>query len=258
MGALDISIVSLLFAFLLLLIPIGISRIFRLALIKPILNASVRMAIQLILIGIFLKYLFLWNNAVVNILWLCLMIVVAVFTAVKNASISVRKIWIPVFLSFSFATLLIVFYLNIFVLRLDYVFDAKYLIVLGGMLLGNSLRGNIVGIDSFYKNIKKEKARYYYLLSLGASQYEAILPYLRESVKLAIKPTMAAMATIGIVSLPGMMTGVILGGASPETAIKYQMMIMVAILTSTVISVLLAILLTSRVCFTEYGAIGDF
>ncbi len=258
MGVLDISVTSLIFAFLLLLIPVGISRVFRLGLIRPILNASMRMAVQLILIGIFLKYLFLWNNAVVNILWLFLMIIVAVFTAVKNASINWEKIWFPVFLSFSFATLLIVFYLNVFILRLDYVFDAKYLIVLGGMLLGNSLRGNIVGIDSFYKNIKREKERYYYLLSLGASQYEAILPYLRESIKLAIKPTIAAMATIGIVSLPGMMTGVILGGASPETAIKYQMMIMVAILTSTVISVLLAILLTSRVCFTDYGAMGDF
>ncbi len=257
MGALDISITSLLFAFLLLFIPIVISKFFRLGLIKPILNASVRMAVQLILIGIFLKYLFVWNNPIINILWLFLMIIVAVFTAVKSASIKGKKFWISIFIAFSLATLLIVFYLNIFVLRLDYVFDAKYLIVLGGMLLGNSLRGNIVGIDTFYKNIKKEKARYYYLLSLGASQYEAILPYLRESIKLAIKPTMAAMATIGIVSLPGMMTGVILGGAGPVTAIKYQMIIMVAILTSTVISVLLAILLTSRVCFDEYGAIED-
>ena len=91
--------------------------------------------------------------------------------------------------------------------------------------------------------------------SLGASQYEALLPYLRESVQLALKPTLAAMATMGIVALPGMMTGVILGGASPEVAIKYQIMIMIAIVVSTIMSVVLTILMTLRVCFNRYGVL---
>ena len=69
----------------------------------------------------------------------------------------------------------------------------------------------------------------------------------------AVKPTLASMATMGIVALPGMMTGVILGGTSPQTAIKYQIMIMIAIVTSTTASVVLTILMTMRVCFTKYG-----
>jgi len=80
---------------------------------------------------------------------------------------------------------------------------------------------------------------------------------MKDSVLLALKPTIAAMATIGIVALPGMMTGAILGGAGPEVAIKYQIMIMIGILVSTAISVLLTILMTSRVCFTEYGTLRD-
>ncbi|HQO58956.1 MAG TPA: ABC transporter permease [Candidatus Omnitrophota bacterium] len=83
-------------------------------------------------------------------------------------------------------------------------------------------------------------------------------PYMKESIRLALKPTVASMATIGIVALPGMMTGVILGGASPEVAIKYQIMIMISIVVSTIISVLLTILMTARVCFTKYGTLrGD-
>ena len=213
------------------------------------------MSIQLILIGVFLKYLFLWNSSFVNILWLTIMITVAVYSAIKGSTIKISRIFVATFVSFSIATFIVVFYLNSFVIPLTNVFDARYLIILGGMLLGNSLRGNIVGITTFYKNLKKDTKNYSYVLSLGASHYEALLPYLRDSVQLALKPTLASMATMGIVAFPGMMTGVILGGASPEVAIKYQIMIMIAIVVSTIISVVLTILMTIRVCFNRCGSL---
>jgi putative ABC transport system permease protein len=257
METVDISFTALLLSFVLLIIPVMISRIYDLRLIGPLFNSVIRMSIQLFLIGFFLKYLFLWNNAFINLLWLIVMILVAVFSAIKSSSMRTGKILMPVFTSFSLATFAVVFYLNAFIIRLDYVFDARYLVVLGGMLLGNSLRGNIVGIDTFYTSIKKDAKKFLYVLSLGASHSEAMLPYFRESVRLALKPTISAMATMGIVSLPGMMTGVILGGTSPETAIKYQIMIMIGILVSTVISVVLTILMTLPICFNKYGILKN-
>ncbi len=255
METVDISIFSLGLVFLLLTLPILISTIFGLRLIKPLFNSVARMSIQLILIGVFLKYLFLWNNAFINILWLTIMITVAVYSAIKGSSVKISKIFLPGFVSFSIATFSVVFYLNVFIIPLTNVFDARYLIVLGGMLLGNSLRGNIVGITTFYKTLKKDTKQYSYVLSLGASHYEALLPYLQDSVHLSLKPTLASMATMGIVTLPGMMTGVILGGASPEVAIKYQIMIMIAIVVSTITSVVLTILMTMRVCFNRCGSL---
>ena len=255
METVNISILSLGFAFLLLTLPVILSLIFKFKLIKPLFYSVARMSIQLILIGIFLKYLFLWNNAFVNLLWLTIMIIVAVFSAIRGSSIKIGKIFIPSLISFSIATFIVVFYLNFIVIPLNNVFDARYLIVLGGMLLGNSLKGNIIGISTFYKNIKKDTKEYFFVLSLGASHYEALLPYLRESVQLALKPLLASMATMGIVALPGMMTGVILGGASPEVAIKYQIIIVIAIVISTITSVVLTILMTLRVCFNKYGVL---
>jgi putative ABC transport system permease protein len=255
METVDISIFSLGLTFLLLALPVTLSLIYGFKLIKPLFYSVARMSIQLIMIGVFLKYLFLWNNVFVNLLWLTIMFIVAVFSAIKGSSIKIGKIFIPTFISFSIATLVVIFYLNFVVISLDNIFDARYLIVLGGMLLGNSLRGNIVGISTFYKNIKKDTKKYLYVLSLGASHYEALRPYLRESVQLALMPTLASMATMGIVALPGMMTGVILGGASPEVAIKYQIMIMIAIVVSTITSVVLTILMTLRVCFNRYGVL---
>jgi putative ABC transport system permease protein len=255
MDAVDIPISSLVIAFFLLVIPGVLDRIYGLGLLRSILSSVARMSVQLFLIGIFFMYLFEWNNAAANLLWLAVMILFAVHSAIRSASMKFRSILPPVFLSFSASTLSVLLYINYFVIRLDYVFDARYLVVLGGMLLGNSLRGNIIGIDSFYHSISNDSKRHRYILSLGATMHEAVLPYLRESVSLAMKPTIASMATMGIVFLPGMMTGVILGGAEPAVAVKYQVVIMLAITAGTFASVILTILLTRRFCFTGYGTL---
>jgi len=257
MDAINIPTGALLLSFVLLLVPVASSLIFRLAIIKPLAVSFSRMIIQLLLIGIFLKYLFRWNNGVLNVSWLIVMIVFAVLTTAGTSGFKRAKILLPVFLSFTLSTLLIVLYINVVVVRIDRILDARYLIVLGGMLLGNALRGNIIGISTFYSNLKKDEKHYLYLLSLGASRFECILPYMRESLRTALKPTLATMATMGIVALPGMMTGQILAGASPFVAIKYQILIMTAIFVCTNMSILLTIFMTVRVSFTPYGTLKD-
>lgn len=257
MDTVDFPNVSLLIAFLLLAIPCVFDRVYGLGLLKSLFSSVARMSGQLFLTAVFLIYLFEWNNAPANILWLAVMIVFAVHSAVRSASMKFRSILAPVFLSFSAATFPVVLYINYLVIRVDYVFDARYLVVLGGMLLGNSLRGNIIGIDSFYHSIRKDSKRYRYILSLGAGMHEAVLPYLRDGVSLALKPAIASMATMGIVFLPGMMAGVILGGQEPAVAVKYQVVIMLAITASTFASVILTILTTRRFCFTRYGTLKE-
>lgn len=253
MESLSLGYSNLLYAFLLLSLPIALSWWLRLFLIKDILYSVARMSLQLILIGLFLKYLFYLNNPWINVLWLLIMTVTAVFSAVKNSPLRLKKIFFPVFISFLGAVFLVVIYLNKLVLQLSNIFEARYLIVLGGMILGNSLRSNIIGLSYIYEKIQEEQKKYFYLLGLGASLKEAIYPYIKTSVKLALKPTIAVMATMGIVSLPGMMTGTILGGASPELAVKYQIMIMLAILSSTSLSVIFSILFTLPICFEKSG-----
>lgn len=255
MNPLNLSYASLALSLLLLVLAIGLCVFYKVGMIRAIITATLRMSLQLALIGVFLKYLFAWNHPLLNLAWLGIMILVAVFTAVRDSTLRTTKVLLPVFLSFSIATLGTMFFLNTLVLRLENIFDARYLIVLGGMLLGNSLRGTIVGITGFYQALYKERKKFNYWLALGATRSEAIRPYLAANIQLALKPTIAAMATMGIVALPGMMTGVILGGANPETAIRYQIMIMIGILVSTIISVLLTIQLTLPVCFNKYDTL---
>ncbi|CAM2913579.1 YbbM seven transmembrane helix protein [Vibrio rarus] len=103
------------------------------------------------------------------------------------------------------------------------------MIPLAGMLLGNSLSGNIVALQNLYSAFEQQQAEYEAAIALGASPSYATLPFVRVAMQKAFAPILASMATTGLVTLPRMMTGQILGGASPMVAIKYQIMILIAI-----------------------------
>ena len=253
MGAKDITIFSLFLCFLLLIIPFLVVKKLKLGLNKSILISVGRMTGQLLLVGLFLKYIFEWNIWYINLLWLMVMILFATFSVIGTSDLNI-KIFLPfTLISFVFTTFSILFYFNYFVVGLANIFESKYLIAIGGMILGNSLNGCIIGISNFYKNLKRNEERYLYSLSLGATVFEAAEPYFAQSMIAAMKPTIASMATIGIVALPGMMTGQILGGSSPMVAIKYQIAMYIVIFTSAALSVFLSILFTIRVGFDGYG-----
>jgi len=255
MASPDISIPSLILCFLLLLIPLVISYRMRLRVIGKTINSVTRMTVQLFLVGVFLTFIFDLNNWVLNLAWIFGMVIVASYTTVRNVELKMEELFLPVILSFLAANLSMLLYFNAFVLDLGNLLEARYLIPIGGMILGNSLSGNVVGIGDFYADVKRNENRYLYNLSLGASRYEALMPYIRKSLRSAVRPTLANIATAGVVFLPGMMTGQILGGASPLLAIKYQISIMIVIYVSTALSTTLSILTAIQATFDEFGVV---
>ena len=217
----DINNASLIFCFFLLVIPIFISRRIQLELERSTLEAVLKMSIQLFLAGIFLNFIFDLNNGFLNLAWIGVMIFFASYTTIKNTELNMKKMFLPIILAIAFANLAVLLYINKFVIDLENILDAPYLIPIAGMLLGNALRGNVIGVGDFYNYLKRNENRYLYSLSVGAGMYDAVLPYMRKSLRTAVKPTLANIESIGIVALPGMMTGQILGGTSPLIAIKY-------------------------------------
>lgn len=221
-----------------------------------IIYSIIRMVIQLSVVGIFLQYIFDINNPILNLFYVILMMVIAGFSAVRSCSLKINKFLIPLFCAFAIPSTVILIFFNHFVIRLDDIYSAQYLIPIGGMILGNSLSGNIISINSFYKSIKTNEKEYNYTLSLSGSKIEALIPYFKDSILSSINPTLASIETIGLVALPGMMTGQILGGAIPLTAIKYQIAIMIAILISRYFSAILSILFTAYFAFDDYDMLA--
>ena len=252
-GATDLSIGSLIAAFALLIIPIAFSLTLKLGIVRESLIASARMAIQLFLAGLYLTWLFKVNNPALNIFWILVMMLVASLTTVQKSDLRPRYLLGPVCIATFVATIGVVLYFNGFIARVDRLFDARYLVVIGGMVLGNSLHGNIVSLTHFYSVLRAREERFLYFLGNGATLQEAVRPFYRESMIRALKPTLASMATIGLVALPGMMTGQMLGGSPPLVAIKYQIAIMLTIFSSVTVSTALAIYFSSRSAFSRYG-----
>lgn len=253
----DIGILRLMAAFGLLIIPVLLSILLRLGIIRQLLISAGRMTGQLFLMSIVLVYLFRWDHSWLNIAWVVIMIFFACLSAMVNSKLAFARFFIPVFLAYFIGAGLVLLFFNSVVVNYQNIFTARLMVVVGGMLLGNSLNSTIIGISHFYESVKKDKKRYLYLLSLGATQSEALLPFFREAFLAALRPFMASMATMGLVSLPGMMTGQILGGANPETAIMYQIAIVLAIFTAITISVGLSIYFTARRAFDPYGVLKE-
>ena len=257
MNSPDISLLGLFFGFLLLTIPLLLLWHVRMtAMAGDSMRSIARMAIQLALAGIFLTLLFAVNNPFFNLLWLLVMITVGSVEAVHRHGFALGLFFWPTFAAFALTVLAILFYLNIFVIQLGaLLFDAQFMIPIAGMLLGNALSSHIIGVGNYFSDLTRNEGRYLAHLSFGASKKEALLPYLQQGLSTALKPKLSNISTMGIVFLPGMMTGQILAGISPITAIKYQIVLMVAIYSSTVISVTLAIKLLSKTAFDEYGVL---
>lgn len=253
MGTIDISYLSLGIGLLLLLIPLFYIWKFKTGLLQATLVGTVRMIVQLFFIGIYLKYLFLWNNPWINFLWVIVMIFVASQTALSRTGLKQKILFIPISIGFLCSVVCIGMYFIGVVLQLENIFNAQYFIPIFGILMGNMLSSNVIALNTYYNGLKREQQLYRYLLGNGATRAEAQAPFIREAIIKSFSPLIANIAVMGLVALPGTMIGQILGGSSPNVAIKYQMMIIVITFTASMLSLMITISLASRKSFDAYG-----
>jgi putative ABC transport system permease protein len=248
----EISFLGLSLVYALLLIPLALFVFLRLPLLKEMAVAVLRMTVQLLLVGLYVELLFTVNKWWLSLLWLLIMILVANGATLRRAGRRDLLLFPQSLVSLTLGIAVPLTTLLILAVRPEPLYDARYLIPLAGMLLGNSLRANIIALERFLAYLRESFDDYLSALSLGASRTEALLPSIRSSLSAALSPTIATIATIGLVSLPGMMTGQILGGSAPMTAITYQIAIMIAIFVSTTITSVLNLVLTIRTAFDRY------
>lgn len=253
MGTIDIDYGSLGIGLLLMLIPVYFLWHFKTGLLKPVLIGTVRMIIQLFLIGAYLRFLFEWNNPFINFLWVIIMVGVAAETALTRTRLKRGILMIPISIAFFVTVVLVGLYFLGFVLKLDNIFSAQYFIPVFGIIMGNMLGVNVIGLNTYYAGLRREQQLYYFLLGNGATRNEAIAPFVRQALIKAFSPGIANMAVTGLVALPGTMIGQILGGSSPHVAIKYQIMIVVITVVASMLSLMMTIFLASRKSFDSYG-----
>jgi putative ABC transport system permease protein len=130
-------------------------------------------------------------------------------------------------------------------------YSSQFAIPLLGMILGNKLTGISLGLDRLGGELRARRANVEALLALGATRWETARQPIQEAVRTGLIPIINSMMVVGIVSLPGMMTGQILAGASPLEAVKYQIVIMFLIASGTALGTLSVVLLSYRRLFNS-------
>ncbi len=249
----DINYFELFSGYALMLIPVFILWYYKTGLVKDTLVATIRMTVQLLLVGVYLEYIFKLNSALVNVIWVFIMSIIASYTIIQRSGLKYKLFLIPVISSGIISIAITDAYFLGLVIKLDNVFDARYFIPVTGMLLGNTIRNVIIALNEYYKKIDDEQNLYRWYLANGATQKEALQPFMRAALRIAFNPMIATTAIMGLISLPGMMTGQILGGSNPNVAVKYQIMLLIIIFSSAILNVVLTIVFSNRIAFDSFG-----
>ncbi len=249
----ELSLNALLWVYGLVLVPLALMHWFRLGLLRSTVVGLVRMTVQLGLVGLYLHVIFDLQSLALNLLWMLVMLVTATHAVLAQARLKKRALFVATLTGTSFSAVGVTLIFVAGIIQPTPLYDARYLIPIFGMILGNTMRANVLSLERFYRGIRAQETTFITYQTLGATVAEASRPFMTEALQATIGPYIATMATMGIVSLPGMMTGQILGGAPPDTAIKYQIAIMVCILTTLVVGTVLNLTFSRRVAFDAYG-----
>lgn len=250
--ALPIPVINIVIFLLCFFLPVAVLLSRKIPLAKDLLMSVGRMILQLGFMGYYLQVLFDKNSLPLTCLWLLVMVGVANITILQRAGLRRRLLLATTGCGLLLATGLVSVALLLTVGAVP-LYDARYLIPMVGMILGNSLQGNVISLERFYSSLRNDRDIYEMALFNGAPRYRALAPFINQSLTAAISPSIGGMMAMGLVSLPGMMTGQILGGTLPIEAIKYQIVIMAAIFLTLFFSVLFNLLLTPLVALTPYG-----
>ena len=249
----ELSTLDLSIAAVLVILLAALSFRLRLGISTRILVAALRTVVQLVLIGFLLRALFTTVNPVWISLIALVMLSVAAYEVMQRQHHRFYGWW-----GFGMGSLaMFVSSFTITVLALNVVINVKpwyspqYSIPLLGMMLGNTMNGIAIGLDRLTRLMWTQRGLIQNRLMLGEQACEAVAGIRRECIRSGMIPIINAMAVAGIVSLPGMMTGQILSGTEPVTAVKYQILIMFLVTAGTGFGTWIAVWFGSRHMFDE-------
>ncbi|WP_133624200.1 iron efflux ABC transporter permease subunit FetB [Erwinia sp. LJJL01] len=237
---------SLALALVLVLIALLLSKKERLGLEKDIVWSVARAIVQLVIVGYVLKYIFDLNNRWLTILMVLFICVNAALNAKKRS----RAIDHGFVISFIAITLGTTLTLAILLLSGAIEFMPMQVIPISGMIAGNAMVAVGLCFSNLNQRFSDNRQKLEEMLSLGASAKLASGSIVRDSIRAAMIPTVDAAKTVGLVSLPGMMSGLIFAGIDPVKAIKYQIMVTFMLLGTASLSTIVAGYLAARRFYT--------
>ncbi len=230
---------------------------FRLRLEKQLAVASARTIVQLLSVGSILKYVFVLKSLPLIFGLALLMVGIASRAATGRSAYTYKGIFAHSFLSLAASGLLTTYVVTAAIIQVHPWYRPQYLVPLLGMILGNSLTSVSITLDGLLSDMVQRRPEIEMALSHGATAWEAAHGPLESAVRRGMVPTINSMLVVGIVSLPGMMTGQILAGSDPLEAVKYQIVVLFMLAAATALGCILFALLAYRQLFNAHQQLEE-
>ncbi|WP_443564632.1 ABC transporter permease [Psychrobacter celer] len=235
----------------LILIVLMVSWRLRLHLTKTLLMAALRTVVQLSFIGLILAWVFAREQWYEVLSILTIMTLIAGSAAKNRVKRRYKGLFIDTLLAVSVSAVLVTAIAILVVLEVQPWYTPQFVIPILGLILGNSLTAISLTSNQLINAFYEQQARIEMMLSLSATPFEAVHEQIRTAIINGMTPTLNSMLVVGVVSLPGMMTGQILAGADPTQAIRYQIVTMFLICVSSTLGCTISALLTYRRFFNK-------
>ena len=251
--AITLSLTDIALASTLLLITIGVSAYLRLGLVGTLIMAGVRTVVQLSMIGLILAWVFARESEWQVLAILTVMTLIASISAKGRVKRPYKGLLSDSIISLSVATGVVTLIAMTLILKVSPWYRPQYIIPILGLILGNSLTAISLTTNELVNAMHDKQALIKSRLSLSATPFEAVHELVKSAVLNGLTPTVNSMLVVGLVSLPGMMTGQILAGADPTQAVRYQIVTMFFICAGSTLSCTLSAVLVVRRFFDERG-----
>lgn len=227
----------------------------RLGIVKSLAVSAVRTFVQLYIMGFILSVLFAQKNLFLTAAVIVIMTAVATQAATRRAKGVPQYPRALAFLALLLSTLITGLMVVTLIIRAEPWHSPRIVIPIFGMILGNSMNAVAISLERLYASVRNKIDELEVLIACGATPWETVRDCVAEAVRAGMTPTINSMMVIGLVSLPGMMTGQILGGADPREAVRYQIVIMYVIAAAVTIGSFILVGLAYKRLFDKEGAL---
>ncbi len=228
-----------------------VSLLLRLRLEKDMIVGTLRAFVQLMAVGLILDWIFKLDRWYLITAWLLLMIGIAAYNAMRRQGKRIPGLTQRFILAIGLSSFISILLGIGLIIRPTPFWDPQYIIPIGGMIIGNAMASAALSVNRLFSEMKNRAGEIEAALSLGSNAYSASLPAMRAAVKSGMMHIISTTMVVGLVHLPGMMTGQIVGGIEPSEAVRYQLVIMYILIATTALSSLLSTLLICKLYFDE-------
>lgn len=229
-------------ALLLLILPYGALYLLDRPSIRPFGTALVRGLVQLLVLSLIVWGVYKIDNTWINIIWFVAMTIWGGFMVVSKCHLAIKDYLLPAIAGLFGGAIAVGLWLLVAVLPIDSI-TARWFIPVMAVLLGHSAAMMVRGLSSFATMFQRNRAQYDFLLGNGASQWKALMPFVRTSLLAILSPTIANLSALALATLPLLFCGMLIGGFTPINAFAVMLYTIVGCITSSVLSLGIALFL---------------